>query len=140
MKTKEELIDHLTRLVAAYRRSYKLCGIINTTLQIVSGIIGCTAVLALVPAIPVFIAVVGAVPPVVAVLASKTRIAEKKTLLKTHHRSFKQLLSYVQATAGLENDEEVIRITFNKILEIQKNDNFTEPLEMYMKRFKLNGH
>ena len=62
IETKGELIDHLTRVCAAYRKSYKLYGIINKGLQITSGILGSTAELAVVPVIPVFVAAISVVP------------------------------------------------------------------------------
>ena len=49
IETKEELIEHLTRVSSAHRKSYKFYGIINRLLQITGGIVGSTAVLAIVP-------------------------------------------------------------------------------------------
>ena len=57
IESKAELIDHLTRVCAGYGKSYKLYGIVNKGLQITGGILGSTAVLAIVPVIPVFVAV-----------------------------------------------------------------------------------
>ena len=47
IETKEELIEHITRVSSAYRKSYKFYGIINRLLQITGGIVGSTAVLAM---------------------------------------------------------------------------------------------
>ena len=55
IKTKDELIDHLTRACSAYKKSYKLYGTINKTLQITGGILGSTALLILVPIIPILL-------------------------------------------------------------------------------------
>ena len=134
----EEMIDHLTRVCAAYRKSYKLCGNINTALLITTGIISSTAVLALVPAIPIFVAAAGAVPVVTGVISSKLKLQEKKTVYKAHHKSFKQLLSYCQTVQN--DDPNLITTVFNKILEIQKGDNYVEPLERYIKEYNLNGY
>ena len=72
IETKEELIDHLTRISSAYRRSYKFFGIINKLLQITGGIVGSTAVLAIVPVIPVFIAAVSVMPVVIGIITNAT--------------------------------------------------------------------
>ena len=72
--TKEELIDPLTKVCAAYRKSYKLHG---ETLQITGGILGPTAVLAIVPVIPVFVAVVSVVPIVIGIITNATKLNDK---------------------------------------------------------------
>ena len=134
-----QLIDHLTKLVAAYRKSYKFCGNVDKIIQIISGLIGSSAILALVPAIPIAVSAVGAVPAVMTVMSNVLKTRERKTQLKAHHRQFKQLLSFARTQIG-GNDKETIKYVFNKILELQKGDTFTEPLEMYMKKYKLNGY
>ena len=58
IQTKEELIDHLTRICSAYRKSYKFYGTISKMLQITGGILGSIALLALVPIIPIFITII----------------------------------------------------------------------------------
>ena len=65
IEIKEELIDHLTRVSYAYRKSYKFYGILNRILQITGGILGSTAILAIVPVIPVFVAAVTVIPVVI---------------------------------------------------------------------------
>ena len=55
IERKVELINRLAKVCSAYRKSYKLYGIINKTLQITGGILGSTAVLAIVTVIPVFV-------------------------------------------------------------------------------------
>ena len=97
LQTKEELIDHLTRVCSAYRKIYKLYGTINKFLQITGGILGSTALLAIVPIIPVFITVISITPVVIGIIANATKVNDKKILLKSHHRKFKVLpSSYVQ--------------------------------------------
>ena len=61
IETKEELIEYLTRVCAAYRKSYKLYGRVNKGLQNVGGFVGSVAVIAVVPVIPVFIATISIV-------------------------------------------------------------------------------
>ena len=60
VETIEQLETHLSKYVAAYRKSYKTCRSANLSLQIFAGLLGCVAVLALVPAVPIFIAIAGA--------------------------------------------------------------------------------
>ena len=69
IETKEELIDHLTRS-SAYRKSYKFYGIINGLLQITWGIVGSTAVLAIVPVIPVFLSAVSVIPVIIGIITN----------------------------------------------------------------------
>ena len=133
-----ELTEHLSKLVAAYRKSYRFCGTVDKTIQIISGIVGSSAILAIVPTIPIFIAGVGAIPAVTGVLSNVLKLKEKKTHLKMYHRQFKQLLSF--ARTQIDRDLETIKHVFNKILEMQKSENFVEPLEMYMKKYQLNGY
>ena len=141
IKTTDELIVHLKKLGAAYRKSYKFCGRVNTVLQVTSGVIGCSAVLALVPAIPVFVTFVGAVPPAVTVLLNKLKISEKKSILKIHHHKIKQILSQACIeTAGGVEETKVIANAFSELMKIQKEETYTTPFEMYMKEYKLNGY
>ena len=97
IETKEELIDHLTRVCSAYGKSYKLYGTINKMLQITGGVLGSTALLAIVSFIPVFIAVISITAVVISIVANACKINNKRVLLKSHHRKFKLLLSYVKS-------------------------------------------
>ena len=92
IETKEELIDYLTRISAAYRKSYKFYGIINRLLQITGGIVGSTAVLAIVPVIPVFVAAVSVISVVIGIITNATKLGDKKNVLKSHHKKFNSLL------------------------------------------------
>ena len=78
IETKEELIDHLTRVSSAYRKSYKLYGILNRILQITGGIVGSTAILAIVPLIPVFVAGVSVIPVVIGIITNATKLNDKR--------------------------------------------------------------
>jgi len=139
IETKEELIDHLTRVSSAYRKSYKFYGITNRLLQITGGIVGSTAVLAIVPVIPVFISAVSVIPVIIGIITNATKLGDKKNILKTHHKKFNSLLSFVQSNKLL-SEEELIKEVFCKINNIHNSEDYTEPLEMYIKRYKLNGY
>ena len=141
IKTTDELIVHLKKLGAAYRKSYKFCGRVNTALQVTSGIIGCSAVLALVPAIPVFVTFVGAVPPAITILLNKLGVAEKKSILKLHHHKIKQILSQanIETAKGTE-ETKVIANAFSELMKMQQEKTYTTPFESYMKEYKLNGY
>ena len=138
VETLNELEDHLIRVISAYRRSYKLCGNIDKTIMIITGIVGASAILAVVPVIPVITAALGTAPVITGVLNRVLKLSERKTNLKIHHRKFKQLLSYVRQHN--ENDPQVIKHVFDKILAMQKEDTYVEPIEMYMRKYKLNGY
>ena len=73
VKTIDQLEAHLSKYVAAYRKSYKICRSTHFSLQILAGLLGCGAVLALVPAVPIFVAIAGALP------AGKSVVVIKKT-------------------------------------------------------------
>jgi len=135
IETKEELIEHLTRVSSAYRKSYKFYGILNRILQISGGIVGSTAVLAIVPVIPVFVAAVSVIPVVIGIITNATKLGDKKNILKSHHKKFNSLLSYVHSCKDCD-----IKEVFLKINEIHNSEDYTEPLEMYIKRYKLNGY
>ena len=78
IQTKEELIDHLTRVCSAYRKSYKLYGTISKMLQITGGILGSTALLALVSIILIFITIISITPAIIGVIANATKLNNKK--------------------------------------------------------------
>ena len=115
IETKEELIDHLTRVSSAYRKSYKFYGRLNKILQITGGIVGSTAVLVIVPVIPVFVAVVSVIPVVIGIITNATKLGDKKNVLKAHNKTFNSLLSFVHSNkllSGAELNEEV----FSKVM------------------------
>ena len=141
IETVDELIDHLTRYAAAYRKSYKLCGRVNTSLQILAGIFGCSAALALVPVIPIFVATVGAVPATITILLNKLKLVQKRDNFKQHYIKIKVLLSQVNIDHGKKvEDSTTISNTFSELKTIEKENNYSPPLETYMKEFKLNGY
>ena len=74
IETKAELIDHLTRVWAASRKSYTLYGRVNKGLQITGGILGSTAVLAIVPVIPAFVAAISVVPAIIGIITNATKL------------------------------------------------------------------
>ena len=105
-------------------------------------LLGCGAVLVLVPAVPIFVAIAGALPAGISVVVSKAQLKEKENLYKGCHRVFKQLLREVQMNK-LQPDvdeREIIREIFSKILELEKGANYVVPFERYMKKYKLNGY
>ena len=53
--------------------------------------------LAIVPVILVFVAAISVVPIIIGIITNATKINDKKTILKCHHRKFKALLSYIQS-------------------------------------------
>ena len=48
-------------------------------------------------------------------------------------------MSFVQSNKLL-SEEELIKEVFYKINNIHNSEDYTEPLEMYIKRYKLNGY
>ena len=137
IQTKDELIDHLTRVCSAYRKSYKLYGTISKMLQITGGILGSTALLALVPIIPIFITIISITPVIIGVITNVTKLNNKKILMKSHHRKFKVLLSYVQGQDKF-TEHQLIKYVFKQITIIHAATDYTEPLEWYIRKYKLN--
>ena len=137
IQAKDELIDHLTRVCSAYRKSYKLYGTISKMLQITGGILGSTALLALVPIIPIFITIISITPVIIGVITNVTKLNNKKILMKSHHRKFKVLLSYVQGQDEF-TEEQLIIYAFKQITIIHTATDYTEPLEWYIRKYKLN--
>ena len=96
VETNDHLETHLSKYVAAYRKSFKICRSAHLALRILAGLLGCGAVLALVPAVPIFVAIHGALPAGISVVENKVQLKEKESLYKGCHRTFKQLLREVQ--------------------------------------------
>lgn len=128
------LREYLIYLVAAYRKSYKLYGNIIKAFNIAVGVFSCSAVLAVIPAIPVFVAAVGLVVPLISVIQDKSKLLVHKDHLKKNHRKFKLLMTEY---SGKKIDKTE---TVKRFLDIQKSDSYVEPLERYMKEFNLNGY
>ena len=91
-----QLETHLSKYVAAYRKSYKICRSAHLSLQNFAGLLGCGAFLALFPAVPSFVAIARALPAGISVVESKAQLKEKESLYKRCHCTFKQLLRGVQ--------------------------------------------
>ena len=64
--------------MAAYRKSYRLCGGVHLSIQIVSGLVGCGAAAALIPAVPIAVAIAGAIPAGITVVLRFAKLEEKK--------------------------------------------------------------
>ena len=142
VETIHQLETLLSKYVAAYRKSYKICRSAHLSLQILAGLLGCGAVLSLVSAVPIFVAIAGTFPAGISVVVSKAQLKEKENLYKGCHRTFKLLLRKVQMNKMRPNvdEREIIRETFSKILDLKKETNYVVPFERYMKKkYKLNG-
>ena len=95
--------------------------------------------LAIVPVIPVFVAAISVVPIVIGIITKATKLSDKKSILKYHHRKFKVLLSYVQAEDTL-TEQQLIKEVFKQITEMHSAGGYSEPIEWYIRRHKLNGY
>ena len=82
VETIVQLETHLSKYVAAYRKRYKICRNTHFTLQILAGLLGCGAVLALVPFVPIFVAIAGAHPAGISVVVGKAQLTEKESRYK----------------------------------------------------------
>ena len=82
VETIDQLETHLSKYVAAYRKSYKICRSVHLSLQILPGLLGCSAVLALVPAVPIFVVIAGALPAGISVVVSEAQLKEKESPIK----------------------------------------------------------
>ena len=142
VETIVQLETHLSKYVAAYRNSYKICRSAHLSLQILAGLLGFGAVLALVPAVPIFVVIAGALPAGISVVVSKAQPKEKEILYKGCLRTFKQLLREVQMNKMRPDvdEREIIRETFSKILQLEKGANYVVPFERYVKKYKRNGY
>ena len=78
VETIDQLETHLSKYVAAYRKSYKICRSAHLSLQILAELLGCVAVLALVPAVPIFVVIAGAFPAGISVIVSKAPLKKKR--------------------------------------------------------------
>ena len=142
VKTIHQLETHLSKYVAAYRKSYKICRSAHLSLQILAGLLGCGTVLALVPAVPIVVAIAGNLPAGISVVVNKAQLKEKENLYKGCHLTFKQLHREVPMNKMRPDVDErdIIRETCSKILDLEKGANYVVPFERYMKKYKLNGY
>ena len=79
--------------MAVCRKSHRLCGGVHLSLQIVSGLVGCGAAAALIPAVPIAVAIVGSMPAGITVVLRFAKLEEKKASYKAQFRVFKQLFT-----------------------------------------------
>ena len=142
VETIHQLETHLHKYFAAYRKSYKICRSTHLSLQILAGLLGCGAVLDFVPSVPIFVAIMGALPAGIIVGKNKAQLKEKESLYNGCYRAFKQLLREVQMNKMRADVDkrETIRETFSKILQLENEANYIVPFEKYMKKYKLNGY
>ena len=114
----------------------------HLSLRILAGLLGYSAVLALVLAVPIFVAIAGALPAGITVVEYKAQLKEKENLYKGCHRTFKQHLREVQMNKIRPDvdEREIIRETFSTILQLEKGANYVVPFERYMKKYTLNGY
>ena len=94
VETTHQLETHLSK----YRKSYKICRSAHLSLQILAGTLGCGAVLALVPAVPIFVAIAGALPAGISIVVCKAQFKEKENL-------YIKLPSHLQATPSRSPNE-----------------------------------
>ena len=66
-----------------------------------------------------------------------TKVNNKKISMKSHHRKFKVLLSYVQSQYK-SNEQQLIKDLFKKIANIHASAAYTDPIEWYIRKYKLN--
>ena len=58
----------------------------HLTVQILAGLLGCGAILALVPVVPIFVVIAGALPVGISVVVGKAQLTEQLYVL-SHDRS-----------------------------------------------------
>ena len=136
----EQLADYIERTSAAYRRSYKLMGRINMGLNITKGILISSAVIAVIPTVPILLALVPIPGVVIEIIQNKTGVAAKREKYKHLYVQYKQLLTQIRAKANSVDPKDLIKEIFERAYEIQKQDGFSPPLEKYMRLYGLNGY
>ena len=137
----EQLADYIERTSTAYRRSYKLMGRINMGLNITKGILISSAVIAVIPTVPILIALVPIPGVVIEIIQNKTGVAAKREKYKHLYVQYKQLLTQIRARVPTEESSAVlIKDIFERAYEILKQDGFSLPLEKYMHIYGLNGY
>ena len=111
VETIDQLETHLSKYVAAYRNSYKICRSAHLSLQILAGRLGYGAVLALVPAVPIFVAIAGALPAGISVVVCK---AQLNWLPKFHKTPYKA--RFIANSSSCTTTELSKLLTCHKIL------------------------
>ena len=59
--------------------------------------------------------------------------------MKSHHRKFKVLLSYVQSQDTF-TEHQLIKDVYRQITDIHAAIDYTEPIKWYIRRYKLNDY
>ena len=136
----EQLADYIERTSAAYRRSYKLMGRIDMGLNITKGILVSSAVIAAIPAVPVLVALIPIPGVVIEIIQGKTGVSRRREKYKHYYVQYKQLLTQIKEKAPTVQPADLIKDIFMQALEIQKQENFSPPLERYMRHYGLNGY
>ena len=142
IESTRSLLHHLNKCVAACRKSYRLCGGVHLSIHIISGLVGCGAAAALIPAVSIATAIAGAIPAGITVVLRFAKLEEKMVSYKAQFRVFKQLFTEARFMSAEKNvdKQEVIKELFSRIQEIEKETNYVAPLERYMKQYKFNGY
>ena len=113
------LLAHQNKYVAAYRKSYRLCGGVHLSTQIASGLIGCGAVAALIiPAVLIAVAMAGAIPAGITVILRSAKLQEIKASYKAQFRIFKQLFTearIMSAEKHVDEQEVIKKIFYNYV-------------------------
>ena len=112
----EQLADYIERTSTAYRRSYKLMGRINMGLSIAKGILISSAVIAVIPTVPVLIALVPIPGVIIEIIQNKTGVAAKREKYKHLYVQYKQLLTQIRARAPTEESSNLIKDIFERAL------------------------
>ena len=74
--------------MAAYRKSYRLCGGVHLPIQNAYGLFGFGAVAALIPAVPIAVAFAGAIPAGITVILRFAKLEEKEKLVTKYNSNF----------------------------------------------------
>ena len=139
VNTTEELLNYITNMSSAYRRSYKLLSNVNKCLIITIGFLGSTAFIGALPMVPIAISVFSIIAGAPLILKESLGLRKKISQLKKQYQSYMDLISYIRCNIDNESSE-LIKEVFLREREIQKTNKFVTPLEKYLQIYKLGGY
>ncbi|XP_077997978.1 uncharacterized protein LOC144451077 [Glandiceps talaboti] len=129
--------DRICKTVAAYRSSYRLMGRTNTGFNIAKGVFVSTAFAAVIPAVPVAVALVPIASAIIEIIQNATSLAKKRDTYKTLYKQYYNLLVLIRCRGAGVDMTKLLKYVEAKVNEIIEQDIYSPPLDRYMTKYKL---
>ncbi|XP_077997798.1 uncharacterized protein LOC144450910 [Glandiceps talaboti] len=129
--------DRIKKTVAAYRCSYRLMGRTNIGLNITKGVLVSTAFAAVIPAVPIAVAIVPIASAIIEIIQNTTSLAKKREKYKSIYKQYRQLLTLIRYRGASVDLTKLLKDVAAKEYDIIELDIYSPPLDRYMTKYKL---